>query len=67
LSDNNQFKAAGYHSFDAAIAYETGHYKIAASAKNLSNETYFQPYDYLDGRVAPSQGASVYVTLSVKY
>jgi iron complex outermembrane receptor protein len=67
LSDNNQFKAAGYHSFDAAIAYETSHYKIAASAKNLSNETYFQPYDYLDGRVAPSQGASVYVTLSVKY
>ncbi len=67
LGDNNQFKAAGYHSFDAAIAYETSHYKLAASAKNLSNETYFQAYDYLDGRVAPSQGASVYVTLSVKY
>lgn len=67
LSDDNQFKSQGYHSFDAAIAYETRQFKLAATAKNLSDETYFQPYDYLDGRVAPSQGPSVYVTLSVKY
>ncbi len=67
LSDNNRFKAAGYHSFDAVIAYETSRFKLAASAKNLSNEQYFQPYDYLDGRVAPSQGPAVYVTFSLKY
>ncbi len=67
LSDDNQFRTQGYHSFDATIAYETQRFKLAATAKNLSSETYFQPYDYLDGRVAPSQGASVFVTLSLNY
>ncbi len=67
LSNNNRFKTAGFHSFDAALAYETGHFKLAATVKNLTGEHYFQPYDYFDGRVIPTAGASAFVTLSVKY
>jgi iron complex outermembrane recepter protein len=73
LSNDNFFKTRGYHSFDAAIAYETNHFKLAATAKNLSDESYFQPYGYFGdgqlggGRVAPALGPSVYVTGSIKY
>jgi iron complex outermembrane recepter protein len=73
LSNDNLFKTRGYHSFDAAIAYESDHFKLAATAKNLSDEHYFQPYGYFGdgqlggGRVAPSPGPSVYVTGSIKY
>ncbi|ANE57522.1 TonB-dependent receptor [Methylomonas sp. DH-1] len=67
LSNNNGFKTSGYHSFDAAIAYETGHFKLAATVKNLTGERYFLPYDYFDGRVAPAANTSLFATLSVKY
>ncbi len=67
LSNNNTFKSGGYHSFDASIAYEYQHYKLAATVKNLTDERYFQPYGYFDGRVIPSEGTSAYVTGSVKF
>jgi iron complex outermembrane recepter protein len=67
LSNNNRFKTTGLHSFDAAIAYETGQFKLAATVKNLTNERDFQPYDYFDGRLAPTTGTSAFVTFSLKY
>lgn len=67
ISSNNRYKTAGFHSFDAALAYETEHYKIATTIKNLTNEKYFEPYSYLDGHVIPSAGTSVFATVSVKY
>ena len=67
LSNNNAFKAGGYHSFDAALAYETRRFKWAATVKNLSDEQFFQPYGYFDGRVATSQGRAAYLTFSMRY
>ena len=67
LSNNNDFKSSGYHSFDAAIAYETKQFKLAATIKNLTDERYFQPYDYFDGRLAPATDTSAFVTFSLKY
>jgi len=70
---SNLYKTAGYHTFDAAIAYETGPFKVAATAKNLSNEHYFEPFGYFGNgatggaRVVPSLGPAVYVTLSFKF
>lgn len=67
ISSNNRYKTPGFHSFDAAIAYETKRYKVATSIKNLTDEQYFEPYSYLDGHVVPVAGTSVFATVSVKY
>ena len=67
LSNNNMFKTSGYHSLDAAITYDTQHYKIAATVKNLSNEDYFQPFNYFGGRVATASGLAVFVSAVVKF
>jgi iron complex outermembrane receptor protein len=67
LSNNNNFKASGYHNFDASIAYEKQNFKVSASVKNLTNERYYQAYGYFDGRVIPSEGTSAYFTVSFKY
>jgi iron complex outermembrane receptor protein len=67
LSNNNTFKTDGYHSFDASIGYERQQFKLTATVKNLTDEHYFQPYNYFGGRVIPSEGTSAYVTASVKF
>lgn len=67
LSDNNQFKTPGFHSFDTTVSYEHKQYKLAASIKNLTDENYYQPYGYLGGRVIPAEGTAAYVTGSVRY
>lgn len=67
LSNNNLFKTDGYHTFDAAIAYETKHFKLATTVKNLTGEDYFQPYNYFAGRTAPAAGPEAYINISLKY
>lgn len=73
LSDQSQYQTAGYHSFDAAIAYETGAFKLAASVKNLGNQIYYQPFPYFGGgyagggRVAPSAGRMLFLSASVRF
>lgn len=67
LSNNNAYKVDGYHSFDASIAYELEHFRLAATVKNLTDEKYFQAYNYFGGRVIAAEGTSAYVTASVKY
>ena len=67
LSNDNAFKTGGYHSFDAAIAYETPQFKLATTLKNISDQDYFQPYGYFAGRVAPACGVSVFVSAAVRF
>jgi len=67
LSNNNAFKTGGYHSFDAALGYDGGSFKVSASAKNLSGEEAWLPYGYFSGRVAPSGGPTVFVSAAVKF
>lgn len=67
LSNNNNFKSDGYHTFDASLSYEQKNFKVSATVKNLTDEDYYQAYGYFDGRVIPSQGTSAYFTASVKY
>lgn len=63
----NNFKADSYYTFDASAAYQFQRYKLAVTVKNLSDESYFQSYGYLGGRVAPAQGVSAYATFTVNY
>lgn len=67
LSNNNAFKTGGYHSFDAALSYDGGSFKVSATAKNLSDSEAWLPYGYFSGRVAPSGGPSVFISASVKF
>jgi iron complex outermembrane receptor protein len=63
----NDFKADSYHTFDASASYQFQRYKLAVTVKNLTDESYFQSYGYLGGRVAPAQGVSAYATFTVNY
>lgn len=67
LSKDNQFKSDAYYSFDAAINYQIKQFKLSTTFKNLSDERYFEAYDYFDARVVPSVGRSVYVIASMMF
>lgn len=66
IAHDNAFKVSGHHSFDASIAYEQPAFRLALTAKNLSDNDYFQPFQYFGGgyigggRVVPAAGASVF-------
>lgn len=67
VDDANQFKVDGYHTFDTALNYQTQRYNFGLTVKNLTNEDYYQYYNYLGGRVQPDNGVSVYLTAAAKY
>lgn len=67
VNDTNRFKTESFYSVDAKIAYETSRYEAALTVKNLTDQRYFEPYNYFAARVAPSDGITVYGTLAYKY
>ncbi|PPD35179.1 MAG: TonB-dependent siderophore receptor [Methylomonas sp.] len=73
IAHDNAFKVGGYHSFDATIAYEKSIFRLALTAKNLSDNEYFQPFQYFGGgyigggRVVPASGATLYVSGSLRF
>jgi iron complex outermembrane receptor protein len=67
LSNDNLYKTGDQFSFDAAAAYETRRFKLGVTVKNLTGAEDFQPYDYFDGRVAPSTGRVAYLSGEIRY
>ena len=73
IAHDNAFKVGGYHSFDATIAYEKPTFKLALTAKNLSDNDYFQPFQYFGGgyigggRVVPATGASMFLSAAWRF
>jgi len=67
VSNAHLFKTESYYSLDASIAYRIENYKLGLSIKNLTDEHYFERIDYLGGSVAPSQGTSVFASISLRY
>lgn len=73
IAHDNHFKVAGHHSFDASIAYEQPAFTLALTAKNLSDNDYFQPFQYFGGgyigggRVVPAAGASVFFSAAWRF
>lgn len=63
----NNFKADSFYTVDAAIAYQTPRYNIGLTIKNLTNQDYFQFYNYFGSRVAPDTGTTAYLTAAFKY
>lgn len=73
IAHDNAFKVGGHHGFDAGIAYEEPVFRLALTAKNLSDNDYWVPFQYFGGgyigggRVVPSGGRMFYLTASVKF
>ncbi len=67
LSNNNSFKSDAYHTVDAVLSYEQDFYRLSASLKNLTNQDYFEAYNYFGGRVSPAAGTSFYLNASIFY
>ena len=73
IAHDNAFKVGGHHSFDATIAYEKSTFKLALTAKNLSDNEFFQPFQYFGGgyigggRVVPACGAALYFSGSLRF
>ncbi|MBD9357999.1 TonB-dependent receptor [Methylomonas sp. EbA] len=73
IAHDNAFKVNGYHSFDATAAYEMQGLRLALTAKNLTDNDYFQPFQYFGGgyigggRVVPSAGASLYFSAALRF
>ena len=55
----NEFFTPGFITFDAKIAYDSKGWSIGVVGKNLTNNRYFIPYPYGQGRVAPGEGLTV--------
>lgn len=67
IDNTNNFTADSFHTVDAAINYETDRYKLNLSIKNLTDEDYFQFYNYFGGRVRPAEGIAAYLSAAFKY
>lgn len=67
VDNANRFKTDSYHTIDASVAYKTERYNLGLTVKNLTNQDYYQYYNYLGGRVAPDTGTSAYLSASFKY
>jgi iron complex outermembrane recepter protein len=63
----NTFKADSFYTVDATLAYQTPRYNLGLTIKNLTNQDYFQFYNYFNSRVAPDTGTTAYLTASFKY
>lgn len=67
VDNANAFKTDSYHTIDAAVNYQTSRYTVGLTIKNLTNEDYYQFYNYLGGRIAPDNGTQAYLSVAVKY
>jgi iron complex outermembrane receptor protein len=63
----NTFKTSGYYTADATIAYESRHFDVSVTARNLTQQSYYVPFVYYGGRVAPGDERSVFVNIALKF
>lgn len=66
VDNANLYKAPGYYTVDAKIAYETAHWTASFNIKNLTGEKYFVPYQWFGGQVAPGDGRAFYGKLAYR-
>jgi iron complex outermembrane receptor protein len=62
----NTFKTDGYYTADATVGYESRHFDVSLTAKNLTGQSYYVPFVYYGGRVAPSDDRSLFLNLALK-
>lgn len=60
------WSTSGYVTFDANLAYRHENFTFAITAKNIGDRRYFVQYPYLQGRVAPGDGRTLFASFSVR-
>lgn len=64
----NGFQSDDYAVFDAQVSYEWDRYRLGLNVQNLTDEDYFQPYQYFaQAVVRPGAPLSAFVTLSAEF
>lgn len=63
----NTYKTKAYVTADAAIRYRNEGFSGSINIKNITNEKYYLPYQYLVGGVAAAPGRSVFLTVSRRF
>lgn len=63
----NQWATGGYYTVDAKVGYDNERVRAALSIKNLTDNRYFVPYQWLGGQVAPGSPLMVYGQFALKW
>ena len=63
----NTFKTGGYYTADTTIGYESRHFDVSFTVRNLTGQDYYVPFNYYGGRVAPGDERSVLANLAFKF
>lgn len=64
---DNLYFTPGYVTFDGKIAYETDHWSIGVTGKNLADRRYFVPYASGSGYIMPADGRTVLAFGKLRY
>lgn len=67
LDLRNTYKSDGYVTADAAVRYKNEDFSASLNIKNITDEKYYVPYQYLIGGVAAAPGRTVYLTVSRRF
>lgn len=66
ITNANDYFAPGFATVDARIGYDRDTWSVALTGKNLGDRFYWVRQPYLDGRVAPGEGRTVYLSLTAR-
>jgi iron complex outermembrane receptor protein len=64
---NNLYFTPAFVTFDGKIAYETEHWSLGLTGKNLADRRYFQPFPVGGGFLAPAEPRTIYAVARLKY
>lgn len=64
---DNIYFTPGYVTFDGKIAYETDHWSLGVTGKNLADRRYFVPYASGSGYIMPADGRTVLAFGKLRY
>ena len=67
LDLKNAYRTEGYMTADAAVRYRAEDFSASLNIKNITDEKYYLPYQYLVGGVATAPGRSVFLTVSRRF
>ncbi|PWB78496.1 MAG: TonB-dependent siderophore receptor [Methylocystaceae bacterium] len=60
------WSTSGYVTFDSSLAYKHENFTFAITAKNIGDARYYVQYPYLQGRVAPGDGRTLFMSVSAR-
>lgn len=66
ITNANEHFAPGFATFDGRLAYDRDTWSVALTGKNLTDRFHWVRQPYFDGRVAPGEGRTVYLSLTAR-